>query len=133
MTASTGLYCAKFGGADLAAAASQANMPVLGEPDTADFAAVIMPKRGRLIAVEVVGKPATGDTVVVQAVLGGAPSGPTALANNSLVAQLVSVGPNDGVICDGGTLIAMGYTTTTAGTYTARDIYAEAIFELLDN
>ena len=129
----TGQYQAKFGAGDLAAQTSQTNMPVLGIPDTADFAAVIMPKRGRLIAVEVVGKPAAGDTVTVQAVLGGTASGPTAVSTPSLVAQLVSIGPNDGVICDAGTLIAMGYTTTTAGTYTARDIYAEAIFELLDD
>ena len=129
----TGQYQAKFGGGDLAAETSQTDMPILGEPDIADITSVLAPKRCRLIAIEVVAKPATGDTVTVQAIINGAAAGPTAIATNALPTQLVSVGPNDGIACDTGQTIAMGYTTTTAGTYTARDIYAEAIFELLDD
>lgn len=130
---STGQYQAKFGGADSAASATQTDLPILGIPDITDIFTNLAPKRCRLTAIEIVGKPASGDTVVIQAVINGTAAGPTATATNALPSQLVEIGPNDGVIADAGQTIAMGYTTTTAGTYTARDIYAEAIFELLDD
>lgn len=127
-----------FGGADLATATAGATgaLPILGEPDTADFSAILIPHGGRLVGLQLVGKPASGDTITITPILGGTIGGagvPTAIITNALPTSLIELGPNDGVLVTQGETIALQYVTSSTGTYGVRDVYAEALVEFLDD
>src|SRR5262249_38489496 len=121
----------QFPAADPAAAASGAFLAPQGAPDTADVAAVLMPFTGTIVGISVTGAPASGDTVTVTPQVCTSPAGAGAAAANSLVCQITNAAPANSVVVSkdqadaqfaSGAFVGVKYTTTTGGTYTARDL-----------
>lgn len=121
----------QFPAADPAAAASGAFMAPQGAPDIADVAAVLMPFAGTIVGVSVTGAPASGDTVTVTPQICTAKDGTGAAAATSLACQITSAAPANSVVVSkdqadaqfaSGAFVGVKYTTTTGGTYTAKDL-----------
>ena len=118
--------------ADGAAAPSTPAALVLeGMPDTADVAAVPMLKQGAVTGLIMAGAPASGDTVTVQAYKNGSAVAGVVLTVSNAQASAVALFGKDVAAnqFSQGDLIGLRYTTTTGGTYTAKDIYAAVVVQ----
>ena len=114
-----------FAAADGAAApTTPAALVPNGVPDTADVSAIVMPKGGAVVALGLMGAPASGDTVTAQVYHNG-----TAVAG--CTATITNAAPNATAIFSkdtaaqqfvSGDTLTVKYTTTTSGTYTAKDL-----------
>jgi hypothetical protein len=116
--------------ADPAAAPSGAVLPFNNVPDTADLQALALPYTGTVVGISVVGKPASGDTLTVTPQICTSPAGAgatnvaslaTAISNGTPAAStFVTKDQADAQFSNG--YLQLSYTTTTSGTYTARDL-----------
>ncbi len=119
-----------FTSADLAASAGGAFMPAQGAPDTADFAAVLMPFAGTVVGVAITGAPASGDTVAVTPQVCTSNAGAGAVAAASLTTTITSAAPAASTVVSkdqadaqfpAGSYLGVKYATTTGGTYGVKD------------
>lgn len=118
--------------ADGAAAPSTPALLVLeGMPDTADVAAVPMLKQGAVTGLVMAGAPAAGDTVTVQVYKNGSAISGVTLTISNAQPSAVALFAKDTVAnqFNQSDLIGLRYTTTTGGTYTAKDIYAAVVVQ----
>jgi hypothetical protein len=117
--------------ADPAAAPAGAFLAPVGAPDVVDVAAVPVPYAGAIVGISVAGSPASGDTVTCVPQVCASATGTGAAPAGSLSTQITNAGPANSTIVtkdqadarfNAGQFIGVKYSTTTGGTYTARDV-----------
>jgi hypothetical protein len=117
----------QFGGQNPAAAASEAALWPLGLGDVTDVDGVRMPSAGVVVGVSISGAPASGDTVTCQARVNTTNvTGVSAQITNAAptASAIVAKDANSTQQFAAGDLVKCRYTTTTGGTYTAKDLVA---------
>jgi hypothetical protein len=100
-------------------------------PDGVDASCIHMPFAGTIVGIDVVGSPASGDTVIVQPTIGNNKTFGANTGVGSLTTTITNAAPGVATIVGkdqtdaqfaAGQWIGVTYQTTTSSTYTARDV-----------
>jgi hypothetical protein len=100
-------------------------------PDGVDASCLHMPFAGTLVGCDVVGAPASGDTVIVQPTIGNSKTFGSNTGVNSLTTTITNANPGVATIVSkdqadaqfaAGQWVGVTYQTTTGGSYTPHDL-----------